>query len=103
MESLPPSHKFATGLDARWGGTEGEDVELLRGNGSVVLRKVENQMGMNPIPIEQLEKKKKGEGEREERKEGGKGGEKQATKVGKLYANWANKVWKAVISCGRSF
>lgn len=40
-----------------WGGTEGEDVELLRGNDSVVLRKVENQMGMNPTPIELLEKK----------------------------------------------
>lgn len=57
MESLPPSHKFATGLDMGWRGTEGEDVELLRGNDSVVLRKVENQMGMNPIPIELLEKK----------------------------------------------
>jgi len=57
MESLPPSHKFATGLDVGWGGTEGEDVESLPGNGSVVLPKVENQMGMNPIPIEQLEKK----------------------------------------------
>lgn len=89
MESLPPSHKFATGLDVGWGGTEEEDVELLRGNGSVVLRKVENQMGMNPIPIEQLEKK-----EEEEREGGGKEGRRKERR------NISNQSRKAVRKLG---
>lgn len=63
-----------------WGGTEGEDVELLRGNDSVVLRKVENQMGMNPIPIELLEKKKiKEKGREGEEEEGGRKGRQKTS------------------------